>query len=385
MCGDVCPKHCISFKEDTEGFFYPAVDETVCVDCGLCVKKCPALNVCVNERPDMAYSAYASDKIKKDSGSSGGIFAVLASYVINNGGVVYGAAFDDSLTLKHTRIADIENLRSLCKSKYLQSDCMGGYNHVKNDLQAESCVLFVGTPCQCQALLNCVGDNMRDKLLVVDFVCHGVPNQKLFDENIKWNSKKFGRVKNLEFRYKGNKVLHPQTLKLVYEKHGSDKSILRMHYQDPYYFGFQKHITLRPSCYQCQWARPERCSDITLGDFWGVEKAKVGLDSKKGVSCVLLSTKKGSEYFERIRKQLDGLNSLPIDFAVKNNGCLEGPTLMPKNRNPFFADWRNCGYDAVVGKYLVPKRKYVFDLYYMIPTPIRKIVRKIMYNRMKYE
>lgn len=385
MCGDVCPKHCISFEEDVECFFYPTVDEDSCVDCGLCAKKCPALNIFVNEKADVAYSAYASDKKKKDSGSSGGVFSVLASHIINEGGVVYGAAFDEKLTLRHIRVASIDILQALCKSKYLQSDCTGIYQKVKDDLKAYSCVLFVGTPCQCQALLNFIGEGQRDKLLIADFVCHGVPSQRLFDENIKWGKKKFGNVKNIEFRYKGNKVKHPQTLNMVYEKNGKKNSVLRMHYQDPFYFGFQKHITLRPSCYQCQWARPERCSDITLGDFWGIEKSEIALDSKNGVSCVLLNTGKGREYFEQIKKGLDGLNELPIDFAVENNGCLKDATLMPKCRKYFFADWRKEGYDTVVNKYLVPKRKWVFDLYYNIPTPIRRIVRKLMDKRMRYE
>lgn len=385
MCGDVCPKHCISFKEDIEGFFYPTVDESRCVDCGLCAKKCPALNVCVNEKPDYVYSAFASDKCKKDTGSSGGVFSLLASCLINDGGVVYGAAFDDRLKLEHRRIVEIEDLRPLCKSKYLQSDCSGIYSNVKKDLQNGSLVLFVGTPCQCQALQNYVGDNLREKLLIVDFVCPGVPNQRLFDENIRWNNRIFGNVRSVEFRYKGSKVQHPQTLKLEYEKNGKEKTVLRMHYQDPFYFGFQKHITLRPSCYQCQWAKPNRCSDITLADFWGIEKANVGLDSKRGVSCLLLNTTIGKGYFEIIKHKLDGVNALPIDFAVNNNGCLESTTLKPKNRDAFFADWINEGYDAVVARYLTSKRKWVFDLYYKIPKPIRKIVRKLMENRMKYE
>ena len=385
VCGDVCPKHCISFKEDIEGFFYPTVDENKCVDCGLCTKKCPALNVCVNKKPDYAYSAFASDKCEKDTGSSGGVFPLLASCVISDGGVVYGAAFNDRLKLEHRRIVEIKDLRPLCKSKYLQSDCSGIYSNVKKDLLAGSLVLFVGTPCQCQALQNYVGDNLREKLLIVDFVCHGVPNQRLFDDNIKWNNRVFGNVRSVEFRYKGSKVHHPQTLKFEYEKDGKEKTVLRMHYQDPFYFGFQKHITLRPSCYQCQWAKPDRCTDITLADFWGIEKANVGLDSKKGVSCILFNTAKGWTYYDKIKHKLDGINALPMEFAINNNGCLGSATKKPIDRDLFFATWREDGYDAVVAKYLTPKRKWIFDLYYNIPTPIRKIIRKLMEKRMKYE
>lgn len=385
MCGDVCPKNSISFKEDTEGFFYPEVDEDTCVDCGICSQKCPTLNVSVNDKSEKAYSGYATQIENKDSGSSGGVFSLLATNILNEGGVVYGAAFDDNLKLKHRRIEAVEELRPLCKSKYLQSDCSEIYNQVRKELKAKRKVLFVGTPCQCQALKNFIGQKMQDNLMLVDFVCHGVPNQKLFDENLTWNENRFGKVKGIEFRYKGKKVLHPQTLKMIYEKNGKEKSVLRMHYQDPFYFGFQKHITLRRSCYQCQWAKPDRCSDVTLADFWGIEKANLGLDSKQGVSCLLLNTEKGHLAFVGIQHKLSGLNTLPIDFAVENNGCLGDATKMPMSREAFFRDWKNQGYDAVVDRYLVSKHKWVFDLYYAIPTPIRKLVRKLMENRMKYE
>ncbi|MBR8724383.1 Ferredoxin-type protein NapF [Bacteroides pyogenes] len=385
MCGDVCPKKSILFSEDSEGFFYPIVDESTCVDCGLCSQKCPALSVNLHEKPVMTSSAFASDASSKDSGSSGGVFLLLAIQILQNGGIVYGAAFDEQLKLKHHRVDSLDALRPLCKSKYLQSDCSGIYLQVKEYLKAGKQVMFVGTPCQCQALQNSVGTKLSDNLLLVDFVCHGVPNQNLFDDNLAWNTQRFGKVKSIEFRYKGKNVQHPQTLKMVYEKNGKEKSILRMHYQDPFYFGFQKHITLRPSCYQCQWAKPKRCSDITLADFWGIEKANIGLDSKAGVSCLLLNTQKGQEFFLKIREKLSGVNELPIDFAVENNSCLGGPTLMPKSREMFFAEYKAEGYAAVVDKYLVSKRKWVFDLYYAIPKPIRKIVRKLMEHRMKYE
>lgn len=385
MCADICPKNCISFNEDDEGFFYPIVDDARCVDCGLCKKKCPGLNQSCNERTNVAISAFASDQNVKVTGSSGGIFYLLAANAIDNGGVVYGAAFDGQLKLRHCRVNSIDDLRPLCKSKYLQSDCRGIYSLVRSDLADGKFVLFVGTPCQCQALKNYIGEKMSSNLLLVDFACHGVPNQKLFDDNLQWNKHKYGNVLSVEYRYKGKGVKHPQTLEMVYEKAGIRKSILRMHYQDPYYFGFQRHIILRPSCYQCEWAQPERCSDITLADFWGIEKANIGLDSKKGVSCVLLNSDKGEKAYAAIAHNLTGVNELPVDFAIKNNGCLGSPTIEPKNRKQFFEDWKALGYDAVINNYLMPKRKWVYDVYYSIPTPIRKILRKIMDKRMKYE
>lgn len=385
MCGDICPTHSITFREDGEGFFYPVVDDDSCVGCGLCNMKCPSLNLTCNEKSDVAMSAFASDVKAKESGSSGGVFYLLASYVLKNCGVVYGAAFDGHLKLRHHRVDRFDNIRMLCKSKYLQSDCSDVYSQVRADLIDSNLVLFVGTPCQCQALKNFIGEKLSEKLILVDFVCHGVPSQELFDENLKWNESKYGPIKSVEFRFKDKNVKHPHTLKMVYEKDGVEYTKLRLHYQDPFYFGFQKHLTLRPSCYRCQWAKPERCSDITLADFWGIEKANLGLDSKNGVSCILLNSNKGKKIYASIEENLEGVNQLPIAFAVKNNVCLDTSTVEPKNREQFFTDWKTDGYDAVVKKYLTPSRKWMFDLYYAIPTPLRKIVRELMDNRMKYE
>ena len=385
MCGDVCPQGCIKFIEDEEGFFYPQIDEISCVDCGLCAKRCPAINFSYNKRVNDAIAGYAKEKSVKETGSSGGVFFLLASYIIKSGGVVYGAAFDEKFILKHYRVDEVKNILSLCKSKYIQSDCEKIYLKVKEDLDAEKNVIFVGTPCQCQALKNFIGKSKCDKLILVDFICHGVSCQKLFNENLEWNKKKFGKIKSIEFRHKGEKVKHPHTLRLVYEKKGKEKSLLRLHYQDPYYFGFQKHITLRPSCYSCSWAKPERCSDITLADFWGIEKANIGLDSKKGVSCILLNSEKGKIVFSSIKDMLEGVNEISIDFAMNNNHCLTQATSQPIERDSFFIDWKKYGYDVVASKYMKPKRKWIYDLYYAIPTPVRKFVRKLMENRMKYE
>lgn len=383
MCADICPSQCIQFAEDEEGFFYPTVDDERCIDCGRCLRNCPAKRVMLHPRVCQVQSAYASQRAIHDSGSSGGLFYLFAETVLNEGGVVYGASFDKNLLLKHRRAEKQSELRSLCKSKYVQSDCSGIYLQVKTDLQSGKTVLFSGTPCQCQALHNFIGEKMANHLVLVDFVCHGVPNQHLFDDNIQWNARKYGNIRSIEFRHKGGP--HPQMLKMVYEKDGKEKTCLRLHYQDPYYFGFQKHLTMRPSCYECLWAKPERCSDITIADFWGIEKLDKGLDSKKGVSCIAPNTEKGKSLFQKIRPQLSGVFSIPIEFAIANNECLGNSTRKPENRSRFFEDWIDNGYDYVVEKYLTPKRKLIFDIYYAIPGPVRKIVRKLMDNRMKYE
>lgn len=383
-CSDCCPKGCISFEKDTEGFFYPVVDESICISCSVCSKNCPALNPRLNNAATEATAAYATESQAKQAGSSGGIFGLIAKAVINNGGKVWGAAFDGNLSLKHSCATTVEELKPLMRSKYIQSDTDGCFSQIKKDIINGIPTLFAGTPCQVNALLNIIGDN-RDKLTTIEVVCHGVPSQDLFNKTIEWWEEKHdARVRKFSFRSKHVGASHPHAYSLEYACGGYSSVENGLHYQFPYYFGFQKYITLRPSCYKCLWARPERCADITLADFWGIEKYDKELNAKDGVSAILINTKHGKDLFEKIRGDIKQ-NKYPIEYLLENNGCLKNPTALKPERNAFFEDLKIRPFDDVVKMYLMPHRKWIFDLYYHIPTFMRKILRKMMDKRMKYE
>lgn len=385
LCGDVCPVDCIGFKKDLNGFLHPHVDESHCVNCGLCSKFCPAINKYVNPSAEDVYAAYSLSSQNRDKGSSGGIWGLLAETVLNEGGKVWGAAFGDNLRLAHRSASDISELLPLYKSKYIQSDMSEVYNQIAQDLKSGIFyTMFCGTPCQCNALKNYIGDR-NDKLLLVDFVCHGVPSQDLFDKSISWYEKKNKtKVTSFTFRYKGDKVKHPQSYMCTHK--GDDTAHIGLHYQFPFYFGFQKYITLRDSCYECKWASSERTGDITLGDFWGVEKYDESLNSKDGVSLIILNTPKGHKVFMNLVALGQIFHEvLPMSCALSNNSALSSPSILKQERELLFCDLRNMPFDQVVKKYLTPKRKWIFDSYYMLPRPIRQVVRKIMDKRMKYE
>ena len=383
-CSDCCPKGCISFEKDIEGFFYPRVDESICISCTACSKNCPALNPKLNDAPEKAIAAYAKEKYSKYAGSSGGIFGLLASSIINNGGKVWGAAFDKNLKLRHSCATTMDGLKPLMRSKYIQSNTDGCFSMIKKDLKDGIPTLFAGTPCQVNALLNVIG-NKRDKLTTIEVVCHGVPSQYLFDKSIEWwEIKHRARVKNFTFRSKHVGAKHPQAYSMEYACGGKDYTENGLHYQFPYYFGFQKYITLRPSCYKCIWARPQRCADITLADFWGIEKYDNKLNAKSGVSAVLINTESGKKLFDKIHGDIIQ-KQFPIEYIIENNGCLKNPTKLKPERTAFFEDLSNKSFDDIVKLYLTPRRKWLFDLYYHIPNPLRKILRKIMDKRMKYE
>lgn len=385
-CWDVCPVNCISFKEDKEGFFYPSVDESICISCSKCQRTCPEINPSFYEKADMASAAYANSEEARKAGSSGGVFGLLAQEVLSAGGHVYGAAFDDNLKLVHRCATNVDELVPLMKSKYLQSNTSGSFVEVLKDVRSGRITLFAGTPCQCNAIRNAVGTK-NDNLITVEVVCHGVPSQNLFDKTIAWIESKYScRVRSFSFRSKYKNALHPQAFSYECLKNGKLKTVNGLHYQNPFYFGFQKYITLRPSCYRCKWARPERSADITLGDFWGIEKYIPSLDAKTGISQVIVNTEKGKKFFVTLEKKgLIWHEDFPIEVAIENNGCLKSPTRLKPERELLFKALESESFDEVVNRHLKSKRQWIFDLYYGMPGFLRRIVRKLMDKRMKYE
>ncbi len=385
-CGDICPVGCISFRKDEEGFLYPDVDETKCIHCGKCIKGCPEFHPNYNEAPEHVLAAYALMEDCRQSGSSGGLFGVLASFIIENGGKVWGAAFDENLQLKHICAVKHDELRPLLRSKYLQSDTRGCFRQIAEDLKCGILTLFSGTPCQCNALRNYIGHD-SDNLYLIDIVCHGVPSQDLFDKSIRWlEAKDSCHISQFSFRSKYKGALHPQAFSYICERNGKVKRVNGLHYQFPFYFGFQKYITLRPSCYRCKWARPQRAGDITLGDFWGIEKLDPNLDPKTGISEVLVNSERGHALIERIKDNLSiWFKEFKLSEVISGNGCLQAPTRLKPERAEFFADLKQDTFDNVVAKHLVSKHQWVFNLYYAMPGFLRRTVRRIMDKRMRYE
>ena len=384
-CGDVCPVGCINFEKDAEGFYYPSVDETSCISCGKCSRICPELNPRTDEIADEVIAAYANSKSRRQAGSSGGIFGLIAHDVISHGGIVWGAAFDSNLKLRHQSATSYDELGKLLRSKYLQSDTSGIYGEIISDVRNGILTLFSGTPCQCNAVRNIVGSTPL--LVTVEVVCHGVPSQDLFDKSIKMiESRNDSHITSFSFRSKFRGALHPQAYSYTEVRNGREHTVNGLHYQFPFYFGFQKYITLRPSCYLCKWARPQRGADITLGDFWGIEKYDSALNPKDGVSMVLVNTALGKEFIERILNEgIISAKSFPIEIAIVNNGCLHKPTALKPARAEFFDALKDQPFEEVTARFLVPRRKWIFDIYYSIPGPLRRIVRKIMDKKMKYE
>lgn len=346
-CADVCPQNAIAYKTDAEGFLYPEVS-AACVECGLCRKICPELNVVrpAFDKGQHYYACLDKDVERRDSGSSGGIFGLLAVALMEEGYTVCGAAFDEKLQLKHQFAECDDGLERLKKSKYVQSDCSTIYSQIKKKLRNGEKVLFVGTPCQCNALLNVIG-NMRDGLVTIDFACHGVPSQELFDKCIRHYEDKHGcKVVEYVFRHKPKYYGAPQNFQIKVQDNGKAVCKEGRYYEEPFYCGFQKYITLRPSCYSCKWANTNRVADITLADFWGIEAITTKWDRTDHPSQVIVNNEKGQQLFDRIKKLID-LMEVEKEDAVRQNGSLVHPTELKSERAVFFDDYRNLAFEDV--------------------------------------
>lgn len=300
LCEEICPQRCISMKNDMEGFWYPDVDYERCTECGLCDIKCPnVIERNYNIEPQV-YAAYAKDEGILKSSSSGGIFQLLAIYILEQKGVVYGAAFDENLSVCHCRVEAIEELEMLLGSKYVQSDMNSVYQLIKNDLKRGVKVLFSGTPCQVAAVKSFVGNDVTN-IWLVDLICHGVPSPEIWQQYLETQIKNQEKVEKFIFRSQENEGDWENYIcKKIYRNQDAE----RMSYQDFLYGrGFVSDIFLRPSCYECKYLALSSGADITLGDFWGIKDKYPEYYNASGVSVVSTNTVKGNELFAKIKSQ----------------------------------------------------------------------------------
>ena len=332
-CYNICPHSAINFKEDDLGFLYPTIDETKCVDCGLCRKVCPNNTPVSRSKDQEAFVATAKSVEEQRTSTSGGLASVLSRYIIRQGGVVYGCTGEDCTNIHHVRISSEDEIARIKGSKYVQSNLGLCFGAIKKDLQQGITVLFVGTPCQCAGLKSFLNKEY-DNLYLVDFVCHGVPSQRILTESIKYNL----RQDNLQgfevrFRYRGGKNEHSiYGLQLIQE--GCVKYQKKWPNND-YITGFLSGVFYRESCYKCKYAAPERVSDITLGDFWDRGHKKAISKDALGLSSVICNTNKGKDLLRK-NENVVKYESAALDVFLKTNGQLKSPFPKPRVYGLFY-------------------------------------------------
>lgn len=324
-CALVCPKGAIEMVEDSEGFIYPKIIEEKCIKCGKCLNTCS--NYSKNEdRKYISYAAINNDKQTLAESTSGGAFSALAKKLFKNkDAVCYGAVYNEDFEVTHTRAETLEQTLKFRGSKYLRSNILGIYESVKKDLKEGKQVLFTGTPCQTAGLSTYLNKDYPN-LILCDIICHSNPSPKVFKRYIKALELKQGsNVKSYSFRAKSNGW---DNLKPIVEyENGTCEEELT------FLTAFLRATINRPCCYDCKFIKPYNYADITLGDFWGVDKLTNISNYQNGISLVLVNTKKGQEFFETIQ----GLTLYKLDDAIdvfKYNH--KKPDNPHRNREKFF-------------------------------------------------
>ena len=332
-CVSACPKQCLEMKSDNQGFLQVKLSKNNCIECGICEKVCPILaEKNENEREIKAFAVKNNSESERNLSSSGGVFVALANNVLDEGGVVCAARFDENFHLIHDFCERKEDLKPFLGSKYLQSDMRDCFKKTKELLNEERLVLFVGTPCQIMGLKLYLRKEYQN-LIATEVVCHGVPSpmvwEKYLNEICKQKKISLNEVKNISFRNK-DKSWRVFNLKIE----GKEKTILKESLHDNIYMrGFLKNLFLRQSCHHCPAKNFASMADISLADYWGIDRFHPEMDDNKGVSAVILYNKKISLSFKKLSLSIKETNLRDI---LSNNSALAISAKAHPKRDEFF-------------------------------------------------
>lgn len=367
-CVNVCPKTAISMVLDDSGKTIPNIDSGKCIECNLCRSTCPVLNPVLKNKPVSVYAAWSRNSKDVELSSSGGIATVLARWILNQKGTVFGAASENA-EVRHVAVRSEEDLERIRGSKYVQSEIGFAYREAKKLLQNDEYVMFVGTPCQIAGLKNFLKRDY-EKLYTVDLICHGNPPQKYLIEhnNAVLHGKPWHKV---AFRGKCNFVhtLYAHS-DIVYQRKSS---------RDYYFSAFLNALTYRENCYSCPYACPERCSDITVADFWGINRGTLIHPYDGRISLVLANTEKGKRFFGNIETDII-FEERTLEEAknpVQTN--INHPSVAHPDRALFLELYSQHGFETAVQKTSVGKKVHKSQINgYIHENAIANLLRKML-------
>ncbi len=373
-CGDACAHGAITFKTDIEGFWYPEVDKAKCVDCGLCEKVCPIIHAQELKRNDFDKPAKTIAAINKDTivrwnSTSGGAFSALADTMYEQNGYVSGALYNEDFSVSNYVSNNHEDLDRLRSSKYLQSNAEGLYKEICTLLRKGEKVLACGTPCQMAGLRSYLMKDY-DNLIIVDFICRGVNSPRVYRKYLDSLERKYGgkviyvKAKNKELGWRN------LTRKVVFD---NGKKYYGVHMEDDFRRGYHTNVFCRPSCYDCKFKGFPRIADITIADYWGIEKVDPNLDNNIGTSMILLNSQKGVDFFESIKDKLEWHETKFESILPGNNALRKSIEPAKIDRRQFFIDLDKGTFEDVTQKYFPLKSQNQKSLKAKLKSVLRNV------------
>lgn len=339
-CVEICHKEAIHMVSDREGFWYPKVNKLNCDDCGQCKSVCPMQNEAVISGERIYYGVRAKNDEDRYSSSSGGVFSILAEYVLGLHGVVYGAGYDKNMNVIHQEVTEKTQLERIKRTKYVQSSMKGVYHGIEEYLMQGRWVLFCGTPCQAHALRLFL-KRPYDKLILIDLVCYGVPSPGIWSNYVGYLEHMHkGKMREFLFRDKRNHDYGHMCSYII-----NDREHVKSLYEDKYCSLYFSNYSIRPSCYQCKYCTVKRGSDFTIGDFWGIEQIKTDMDDGMGVSLMIAHTEKARRIWEELQKDVFWFECKKQDVLQPR---LQTPVTEAKKRHLFMVLYRVLPFSLIM-------------------------------------
>ena len=370
-CCVVCPKNAISMKENTvTGHFRPSIDQEKCVDCGLCRMRCPANSEYQYKDNTVTYAAYRADPAKQNGSSSGGAAAAFYELAIDKGWAIVGTTMEPDFKVAMKLSCDKQMIERFKGSKYVQAYAVDALNQVKDVLKEGKNVLFIGTPCECEAARSVAADNV-ERLLTVDLICHGVPSDKILKDYIKWvEEKKKAKVQKISFRYSfGEEIILSDGRKDIWHR--------RM-WWDPYLEAFNSGMINNDACFECPFAGKKRCSDLTIGDFWGIGAEAPYHKPDRKVSVIGVNSERGYRFLQEATSLI--LEKRNWSEAVSGNSQLRSPLKKSSQYNLFWETYCKYGMDAALKATVYKKVTKRYHKEYPVVL-MKKLIKKVAYHR----